>query len=448
MQSLSLYAFVQILWGISAQFPYKIGSLDLSTVPGYLVWVVLLLAVVVTIGTHLIGRQLIPLNFAKQKVEADFRYNLVRVRENSEQIALLDGEETERVGLMARFRPIFANTIAIVIRQVKLLIFTIGYQQALVVLPFVLLGAGLFHHRFDEARLPDPDLGRLRQRPAGPVLLRHGLRLDRGVQGRRQPPDLFDSAIGRAELQRAKGIRLEPRRPAPGASPASISTSRCPTAACLLTDARSPSSRGQRTLVTGPSGSGKTTLFRALAGIWPFGGGRVTVPRGEDVMLLPQQPYLPLGTLRAALAYPSDEHAFADATVTRGARQGRPVGEGRPARRRRRTGPTRCPAARSSASPWRGRSCGGRNGCSSTRRPRRSTRPSEAALYGVIGEVLPETTVVSIGHRSSLAVLHDRRVAIEPDAAGARIVDAPLEAFAAGQGLKRCQIADWKSIVP
>ena len=431
VQSLSLYAFVQILWGISAQFPYKIGSLDLSTIPGYLVWVVLLLAIVVTIGTHLIGRQLIPLNFAKQKVEADFRYNLVRVRENSEQIALLDGEETERVGLMARFRPIFANTIAIVIRQVKLLIFTTGYQQALVVLPFVLLAPAYF--TTDSMKLgfltqTSDAFANVQQALSFFVTAYASIAVYKAVVNRLTS---FDSAIGRAELQRAKGIRLEPRDGARGVAGEHLDIA-LPDGRLLLKDGAVAFAEGQRTLVTGPSGSGKTTLFRALAGIWPFGGGRVTVPRGEDVMLLPQQPYLPLGTLRAALAYPSDEHAFSDATVTVALAK---------------VGLSEKAGHLDDVQNWTNALSGGEKqrvalARAILRRPKwlfldeatsALDEPSEAALYGVIGELLPETTVVSIGHRSSLAVLHDRRVAIQPDAAGARIVDAPLESFAAGK---------------
>jgi putative ATP-binding cassette transporter len=428
VQSLSLYAFVQILWGISAQFPYQIASFDLSKVPGYLVWIVLVLAAVVTIGTHLIGRPLIPLNFAKQKVEADFRYNLVRVRENSEQIALLDGEGVERRGLMNRFAGIFANTMAIMVRQVKLLTFTTGYNQALIVLPFVLLAPAYFattSMKLGDLTQTTQAFGNVQDAFSFFVTWYTSLAVYKAVINRLTS---FDGAIARAEMERTKGIRVEADS-GPGHVHAERLAVRLPNGRPLLDDASLTFRRGERTLLTGPSGSGKTTLFRALAGIWPFGSGRVRVPKGEEVMLLPQQPYLPLGTLRAALTYPSGEATFTDAEIRTALER---VGLARHADRL------------DKVENWAIALSGGEKQRVALvrallRKPKwlfldeatsALDEPAEESVYHILREALPDTTVISIGHRSSLARLHDRRLAIEKEAGEARIIDAPLEAFA------------------
>jgi vitamin B12/bleomycin/antimicrobial peptide transport system ATP-binding/permease protein len=430
-QLLSLYAFVTILWGISAQFPYQIGSLDLSLIPGYLVWVVLLLAVIVTIGTHLIGRSLIPLNFAKQKVEADFRYNLVRVRENSEQIALLNGEETERASLMVRFRPVFTNTIAIALRRMKLNIFTIGYAQALVVLPFVLLAPAYFateSMKLGFLTQTSDAFGNVQQALSFFVTTYASIAVYKAIINRLTS---FDSAIARAEIRRDEGFDVLPQPDAKSVSADGIDLA-LPDGRPLLKNSSVAFRPGERTLVTGPSGSGKTTLFRALAGIWPFGRGRISVPQGQDVMLLPQQPYLPLGTLRAALAYPSDERAFPESDVKAALA---------------RVGLASKAAELDTTQNWTNSLSGGEKqrvalARALLRRPKwlfldeatsALDEASEAELYRAIGEALPETTVISIGHRSSLAILHDRRVAIEADQAGARLVDKPMAKFATGE---------------
>jgi vitamin B12/bleomycin/antimicrobial peptide transport system ATP-binding/permease protein len=430
-QCLTLYAFVQILWGISAQFPYRVGSLDLATIPGYLVWVVLLLAVIVTFGTHIIGRPLIPLNFARQRVEADFRYNLVRVRENSEQIALLDGEETERASLMTRFWPIFVNTIAIAVRRVKLNIFTVGYAQALIVLPYVLLAPAYFtteSMKLGFLTQTADAFGNVQQAFSFFITAYAGIAAYKAIINRLTS---FDSAIARAEMQRSGGIRVEEAARADGVQARDIDID-LPTGRPLLRDANIAFRRGERTLVTGPSGSGKTTLFRALAGIWPFGSGKVSVPRDESVMLLPQQPYLPLGTLRAALTYPAPETAFSEAEVARALAM---------------VGLAHKTQDLAESQNWSNALSGGEKqrvalARAILQKPKwlfldeatsALDETAEAALYRAIGEALPDTTVISIGHRSSLAVLHDRRVAIEPEMAGGKIVDKSLESFAAGR---------------
>ena len=139
---------------------------------------------------------------------------------------------------------------------------------------------------------------------------------------------------------------------------------------------------GDRVLVTGPSGTGKSTLFRAIAGIWPFGDGTVTIPTGAKLMMLPQRPYFPVGTLAAAVSYPAEPGTFGDERLAETHRGRRAAGARQPARTRRRTGTGCCRSASSSGSASRARCCRRRTSCSSTRPPRRSTSRRKPTLYG------------------------------------------------------------------
>src|SRR5665213_2539366 len=139
----TLFSFLIILWGLSAAAPLHLFGLSYN-IPGYLLWAALIYAVIGTIFTHLIGRPLIALNFQQQRYEADFRFSLVRVRENSEQIALLEGERAERDRLLLRFGNVVANWMAIMTRQKKLTFLTASYTQAAVVFPFVMVSPAYF----------------------------------------------------------------------------------------------------------------------------------------------------------------------------------------------------------------------------------------------------------------------------------------------------------------
>lgn len=428
-QLLNLYAFVSILWGISAQFPYKIGGYDLSTIPGYLVWMVFAWAVLFTYLSHLVGRPLVGLNFQVQKREADFRYNLMRIRENDDQIALLHGEEAERQGLLSRFAAVYQTRFALIIRQFKLGALTFSYGQFNIILPFFLLAPAYFANESMKA-------GTLMQTgdafgnviPAFSffvtsyvTLTAYKATIDR-LTG-------FDSAIAKADAAREDGVNAvsSPRNATIHGKGIEIAL---PNGDLLLEKAEFNLPKGTNTLVTGPSGSGKTTLFRAIAGIWPYGKGTIALPETDDVMLLPQQPYFPLGSLRAALAYPLGEETFQEQQYRAVLEQ---VGLGELTDRL------------DADDKWDNALSGGEKqrialARAILRRPAwllldeatsALDEKSEADLYGLLRRALPDTTIVSIGHRSSLAGLHDRRLAVVPNETAAHIEERPLAEFGA-----------------
>ena len=426
VSSLSLYAFVRILWVLSDKFAYSIGNFELTTIPGYLVWIAFALAVVATIGTHYIGRSLVPLNFNKQRLEANFRYSLVRVRENSEQIALLDGERNEQERLMSTFGGVIQNTLQIAMRQTVLRCFTLGYQQAMVVVPLAILAPAYFTNPIIKYGLMSQTrnaFGDVQDSFSLFVTLYQDLTEYKAIVNRLLG---FEEALDDAEKVRAEGIVVAAGAEA-GVAAQGLSVV-LPGGEPLFADISMQLRAGERTLVTGTSGSGKTTLFRTIAGIWPFGRGKVEVPAEGSVMLLPQQTYMPLGTLRAALTYPEPENAFADAEI----REALAL-----------VGLSDLAGRLDATENWSNALSGGEKQRVSIirallRKPAwlfldeatsAVDEQTEAELYGLLRKALPATTVVSIGHRSSLARLHDRRIDIVKDAAGARLQDAPLEAF-------------------
>ncbi len=305
----TLCSFVIILWTLSADAPLHLFGTSFA-IPGYLVWAALFYAVVGTTLTHLVGWPLVSLNFRQQRFEADFRFNLVRVRENSEQIALLGGETAERDRLLDRFGRIVANWLAIMQRTKRLTFLTAGYSQVSVVFPFIVISPAYFAGAIQ--------LGGLMQTASAFNSVQTALSFF--VTAYRQ------LAEWRAVIARLEGfnIAVEKGQIAATAKPvievvphedkARIAIDdllvRLPQGKPLVAARDVTVAKGESVLVTGPSGSGKSTLFRALAGTWPFGAGTVAVPRTASVMTLPQRPYFPIGTLAAAVTYPNEPGTF------------------------------------------------------------------------------------------------------------------------------------------
>jgi putative ATP-binding cassette transporter len=417
----TLVSFSIILWGISSDFALPGTNI---VVPGLLFWVALIYAVFGTGITHLIGRPLIPLFFNQQRFEADFRFSLARLREYAEQVALLEGEPTERRLLMGRFGTVVENFWRIVNRRKLLMIFTSFYGQVSVVIPYVVAAPFYF--------LGKVQLGTLTQTAGafGRVETALSFFVDRYValadyKAVVDRLSTFDEAIGAGRaLGREARIKLAEHR---------LHSVDVQELTLALPDGRRIVStdglafrRGESTLLTGPSGSGKSTLFRAVSGIWPFGEGLILTPAGESMMLLPQRPYIPIGTLINAVVYPSPQGSYDRAAIEDVLRaaglaafverldeerlwaQTLSMGE------QQRLAIARALLAKPD---W----------LFLDEATAALDEPTEAALYRMLAERLPDTTVVSIGHRSTLAAFHDRRVEMRPATEG---MFAPVDARA------------------
>ncbi len=309
----TLLSFVFVLFAIS-------GSIRLFgiTIPGYMVWVALLYSVFGTIITHLIGRKLINLSFLQQKVEADFRFGLIRIRENPEAIALSKGEDSEATGLKGRFVFLRSNWIAIMRRTRLLNFFTIGFNQVSSYFPLVFALPRYFAGTLGLGGLTQIQnvFGQVQGALSWFVSSYYS-------QDQSNQPNLvswratisrlhgFREAVAAARVAALSGPRLAH---AGAALTFENLTLTLPDGRKLLDNASLSLPPGEPILLSGPSGAGKSTLFRAIAGIWPFGAGTVTRPAGS-ALFLPQRPYFPLGTLKRAVAYPLPETSVSDDAV-------------------------------------------------------------------------------------------------------------------------------------
>ena len=404
----TILSFMVILWTLSAAAPLHLFGMSFS-IPGYLLWAALIYACIGTALTHLIGRPLIALNFQQQRYEADFRFNMVRVRENSEQIALLDGERAERDRLLLRFGNVMANWYAIMTRQKKLIFFTASYGQAAVVFPFIMVSPAYFANVVQLGGLMQTAnaFGRVQDALSVFVNIYRNLAEWRAVVERL---DGFDRSIASA---RAVAVTPPVIEVAPGAAPVVSFKDlvvRLPDGVPLVNATDIVIRAGERVLVSGPSGAGKSTLFRALAGIWPFGAGTITVPKDARLMMLPQRPYFPIAPLADAVAYPAEPGTFDSAKV---AELIAAVGL-----------PGLAERIEEEAHWNRMLSLGEQQRLGIARAllhvpdflfldeaTASLDEPSEAALYHLLQQRLAAATIVSIGHRATLAAFHRRRLA-------------------------------------
>ena len=417
----TLFSFIVILWGLSAAAPLHVLGHQVD-IPGYLVWGALIYAIAGTAVTHLIGRPLIQLDYEQQRFEADFRFNLVRARENAEQIALLDGEAAERRQLLGRFRSVVDNWIAIMHRTKKVTAVTASYNQAAQVFPYILVAPAYFAGKIQ--------LGGMMQTASAFGSVQDALsffvtayRTLAGWRAVVMRLDGFEAAIAHAAAlpQDQETIHIT------AAPDETIALDdlllRLPDSTPLLTLNDFRLRPGQNTLIKGPSGIGKSTLFRAIGGIWPYGTGTIRIPARARVMFLPQRTYFPIGSLKMAVTYPKPPDAYDDATISA-------VIEA--------VGLPELAARLDDEAHWNARlSLGEQQRLGIARAVLAAPdylfldeatasldEAAERQLYKLLAERLPATTIVSIGHRGTLAAFHARSIDLTQAAAPAALSEA------------------------
>jgi putative ATP-binding cassette transporter len=416
----TLGSFVAILWAVSGPLSLALGGTEV-TIPGYMVWVALLYAIAGSMLSHRIGRRLVPLNFAQQRFEADFRYGLIRVREHAESIALYGGEQPERTSVIGRFSKVVANYWALVGAQKRLIWAQSFYGQLAVIFPFVVAAPRYFDGplKLGDLMQISNAFGQVQGSLSWFVSAYAELAAWKATTDRLLT---FDDAL--AEL-RAGGDRL--LHAEPGTAPALHEVALdSPRGTPIVARASLRVAPGERLLLTGPSGSGKSTLFRALSGIWPYGHGRIEQP-AEGVLFLPQRPYLPIGSLRATVSYPAAAGAFADARIVRALHDARL--------------PQLADRLDEEAAWDRCLSPGEQQRLAVARAllnapawlflDEATAALDEAtgtALYALLLERLPDTAVVSIAHDDSVARFHQRRIHLAPGPHGATLAEVPRDA--------------------
>ncbi|MGB7973471.1 MAG: ABC transporter ATP-binding protein/permease [Roseiarcus sp.] len=419
----NLVSFSIILWGISNSLNAPIFGLR---IPGFLFWVAVLYACIATGITQLIGRSLSRLYFRQQAVEANFRFDLARIREYSEQIALLKGEDREIDRASSVFGEVVRTIRRIIHVRTWLIAFNQFYSQISVIIPYVVVAPFYF------AKIVD--FGRFNQSADafGNVNGAMNFFVDRyiGLADFRATIERltsFEDAFDRTLADEKKTPRLT-------AKPSEAPTLALNDVELALPDGRKLARVAdlvlvpqESTMLVGPSGVGKSTLFRAIAGLWPFGSGEIHQPAYAKLMLLPQRPYIPIGPLRDALAYPGASADFSDQQLTETL-----IKVGLPALANR----------LDDNENWQMRLSGGEQQRLAVARALlaqpdwlfldESTasldEKSEASLYRAIVETLPRTTIISIGHQATINQFHKRRIAFQPKSGAPATVSVEPEA--------------------
>ncbi len=297
----TLVSFLSILWTLSGALTIPLGGGATIHVPGYMVFAALIYAVGGTVLTRWIGYPLIQLNFDQQRYEADFRFSMVRLRENAENVAFYGGEARELDTFQIRFARIIANWWGIIRRRKKLTWFTTGYSQLAIIFPLVVAAPRYFAKAIE--------LGGLMQIVSAFGQVQDSLSFIISsyteiaeYQAVVQRLSGFQERLNEimADREAPQPIEIEHRGTGVEVDMLDLNL---PDGQMLRPNISLAATPGEALLISGASGLGKSTLLRAIAGIWPFGRGRIRVGEGRS-LFLPQRPYLPLGTLADALAYP------------------------------------------------------------------------------------------------------------------------------------------------
>jgi putative ATP-binding cassette transporter len=409
----SLVSFAIILWGLSANFTLPYTTI---AVPGFLFWVALIYAAVGTIITHLIGRPLARLSFVRQRYEADFRFSLARLREYSEQVALLRGEPAENASLSTRFVAIVKNYYEIVTCRKWLTLFTAFYGQISPFIPYIVAAPFYFSGKIDLGIMTQTARAFANVEGSLNFFVTYYVALAdfKSVLERLLS---FEAAMEKADAFEKSGTH--PRQAVAGTGVAFAGVRlQLPDGRLIVESDGLQLAANETVLLTGPSGSGKSTFFRAISGIWPYGKGEIDIPDGARVMLLPQKPYIPMGTLRAAVTYPATPDQSDDMSV-RAALETAQLGA--------------FADKLDIEDVWSQRLSGGEQQRLAVARAllvkpdwlfldeatSAMDEDMEHAIYRILREKLPQTTVVSIGHRSTLVPLHQRHLVMTPVASGA-----------------------------
>jgi putative ATP-binding cassette transporter len=421
----TLVSFAIVLWTLSRSF--TIPGTDIA-VPGFLFWVALIYALAGTLITHWIGRPLIALYFERQHREADLRFSLARMREYTEQVALLGGERAEEIIVQRGFMALIANYIDLVYVRMKVRAFTQLFGQISPILPYVFTAPFYFAGKIELGIMTQTANAFGKVSDAMTFVVNYYTYLA-GFKSVVDRLNSFDAAIDQAEaLSGAGATRVAAAAGSTDIALEDVDLS-LPDGRHVVAVDRLTLAAGENVAITGPSGAGKSTVFRAIAGIWPFGRGRVRAPERTRIMVVPPKPYIPISTLRTAVTYPAVPGTYPDDAIRQALRDARLGGLVDELDREE---------------VWSQRLSSGEQQRLAIARAV-LTRPAwlfldeatsaveeklEAELYAMLAQRLPDTTIVSIGHRSAVVALHRRHLAMAPQGHRFTLRDAAKAAAA------------------
>lgn len=301
IKSLGTFAsFVVILYGMSGALTFQLLG-HTFTINGYLFWASFIYSILGTYATHVVGKKLVHLNFIQQKFEADFRFSMIRLRESAESVAFYSGEGQESKVFKERFRLLLDNFWKLVNKQKQLVWLSSGYSQIAIIFPFVAAMSRYLSKEFTLGGLMQvaSAFGRVQDSLSYFVDMYTSIAQWQAVVMRLT---FFGKHMQEVSVE-AERFHLE-RFATSAAVSADNMQVNLPDGTPLLQNIYFTLQQGENVLIKGVSGSGKSTLLRAIAGIWPFVEGKINLPDTDKLMFIPQKPYLPLGTLREALLYP------------------------------------------------------------------------------------------------------------------------------------------------
>jgi vitamin B12/bleomycin/antimicrobial peptide transport system ATP-binding/permease protein len=400
---LTVVSFLVILWVISGALTIPLGPLGSIYVPGYMVWIALIYAVGGTWLTFKIGRPLVRLNFDQQRFEADFRFSLVRLRENTESVALYRGENRELGTFTDRFSYVVSNFWSIMKRVKVLGWYTRTYDQIAVIFPILVAAPMYFSRNMEIGGLMQTAGAFYELQVALSYLVKNYIEIAEW-QSVVERLGGFDRRVHEIAAAARAPQQIEVTTGRTGVDVSELELD-LPDGTALLRDVAFTVAGGEALLIAGPTGTGKSTLVRAIAGIWPYGRGQIRLPQGT-CLFLPQRPYLPLGTLRHAVLYPREDLAVPEAEIAGVLRQ---------------VGLPELVDELDSTQNWSHRlSLGEQQRLAFARvlliRPAvvfldeassALDEASEAVLYRLLRTAEWRPTIVSIGHRSTLRAFHD-----------------------------------------
>ena len=396
----TLASFVVILYELSGSLKFTLFGQQWE-ISGYLFWAAFFYSILGTWVTHLVGRKLVKLNFIQQRYEADFRFAMIRLRESSESVAFYRGEAQEGRVFKERFTLLLDNFWKIITKQKQLVWLNSGYSQIAIIFPFVAAMNRYLAKEFTLGGLMQvaSAFGRVQDSLSYFVDTYSSLATWQSVVMRLT---YFGRHMQEVSAD-AERFHLD-RFVAAGEVRAENMQVDLPDGTPLLKDVTFTLEPGANVLIKGVSGSGKSTLLRAIAGIWPYVEGTIALPEQEELMFIPQKPYLPLGSLREALLYPGNKPVSDEVLIALmeqcqiGYLQDKldivadwshvlSVGE------QQRLAFVR---AHIQEPLW----------LFLDEATSALDEETEAIMYTLVGERLPATTIVSIGHRSTLNKYH------------------------------------------